>query len=353
MDYAQTTLPYVTAALPGTGGALKRTAAHFCVTELPAYLPDGNAEGKFLYLELERQGQSTRQVSEAVAQAFAVSREDIGTAGQKDTVATVRQWFSVRLESKAARTGWEERLAALRGLYTVHQAAWHGNKLKTGHLRGNRFAVVISDVGPEALSRAQAVVEQLRATGVPNYYGPQRFAQDNLARAVGLLRGERKVRDPWQARFLTSVFQSHVCNLYLARRVEAGLFGQILIGDLCTKLASGGMFDCVEAATDQPRYLSGEISYTAPMPGRAMRAPAPGTAAAEFEDSVLQPCAEDIARIRADGTRRAGCLRPAELAVQAHPEGLSVTLELPRGSYATVVLREIMKNDAALAESED
>jgi tRNA pseudouridine13 synthase len=53
----------------------------------------------------------------------------------------------------------------------------------------------------------------------------------------------------------------------------------------------------------------------------------------------------------AEGTRRAARL-PARIAVEDEGDGYRARFELPKGSYATVVLRELMKGEAEVPEEE-
>ena len=54
----------------------------------------------------------------------------------------------------------------------------HTNKLKVGHLKGNRFKIRLRNLNhpvQEAVPVAERVMEILATKGVPNYFGPQRF----------------------------------------------------------------------------------------------------------------------------------------------------------------------------------
>ncbi|MFI5317402.1 MAG: tRNA pseudouridine(13) synthase TruD, partial [Myxococcota bacterium] len=109
-------------------------AAHFQVTELPAYEPSG--AGEHLYVLVEKEGVNSDDVGEALVRATGRERRDVGYAGRKDRAAIARQWFSVRLADETSLA----RLAApAGGRIDVLQVARHRNKLRLGHLHGNRF----------------------------------------------------------------------------------------------------------------------------------------------------------------------------------------------------------------------
>jgi tRNA pseudouridine13 synthase len=114
---------------------------------------------------------------------------------------------------------------------TVNSAQWHKNKLKPGHLLGNRFCITVSGLNmptDEAQRRATAIVAQLKQRGAPNFFGLQRFGREggNIVKGRELLLEERRVPDRWLRRFLLSSYQSYLCNRYLVRRLANGRCGQ-------------------------------------------------------------------------------------------------------------------------------
>jgi tRNA pseudouridine13 synthase len=346
---SQRTLPFVTPELPGSGGALRATPEDFRVDEVPAYLPSGS--GSHLYLLVEKRGRTTRDALRALARALGVPERDAGYAGLKDREAVTTQWLSFPV----ARDPDPARLAE-PGLL-VKAVSRHGNKLRPGHVRGNRFEVVVR--GGD-LARAQACAAALSARGLPGYFGPQRFGADGLNAVTGraLLRGERTPeaaragRDRFLRRLCISAFQSELFNRWLAERIQDGLFATALLGDVLKKLDSGGIFTCEDPALDGPRVERFEISPAGPMFGHKLK-PAAGEAAAR-EARILEAAGvgqADLERGRgeAEGTRRAARL-PIAVALGPAGDGYLARFELPRGCYATVVMRELMKSEGELPE---
>jgi tRNA pseudouridine13 synthase len=235
---------------------------------------------------------------------------------------------------------------------TVHWARYHRNKLKAGHLLGNRFQITVTDLAvsqTEALTRAAAIVEELRRRGLPNFFGAQRFGHDgaNVGKGLALLQEQRRERNPWLRKFLISSYQSYLCNRYLAHRLVSGAFDRLLVGDVAKKYATGGMFDVVDLAAEQARYLAQEISFTAPLFGSKMWAAKEEAAA--FENAILvQADLPETAwqRARVEGTRRLGRLLLPDLQIEPRDEDkLVFQFSLPKGAFATIVLREFMKVD--------
>jgi len=339
-------LPCITPDLPGIGGKIKERPEHFIVEELPLYRPEGS--GQHLYINLTRENLTTLELQKKLADLFGLRPSSVGFAGIKDKHARTTQTFSLmvgRAEEgflNTVKKKIEESLPV-----TVNWASLHRNKLRRGHLLGNRFAITITGLSEpkKALVQARKIADRLKRTGLPNYFGPQRFSKDNIRRGLDIIKG-KKTGSRWLRRFFISSYQSYLCNCYLARRLEMGLFDRILPGDIAKKYSTGGLFQVKDVREARLRYERGEISFTAPIFGSRMR-PATGPAR-ELEQAVLEQSDVTLEQLReagAKGTRRLGRLLVQNLELKLVPEGLLLTFSLPKGAFATTVLREIMKND--------
>jgi tRNA pseudouridine13 synthase len=345
------TLPFITADLPGIGGEIKATPAYFVVEEMPLYEPTG--DGQHIYVRLTREGWTTRALLKRLADLFGLQQVDIGCAGLKDKHARVTQTFSLLLPNVDETTVVQRIEDALP--VNVAWARRHRNKLKAGHLLGNRFRIVVLNSSSDALTQGRVIAQALGERGLPNYYGAQRFGvnSDNALRGREALLG-RGPRERWLKRFLLSAYQSALFNAWLARRLGRGWFDRLLTGDIAKKTDTGGLFEVVDAEIEQPRFDRQEITYTGPIYGARMRwaKGEPG----DLERAVLEAAEvtpETLHRARLGGSRRPACLFLRELAVEPHPDGLLVTLTLPKGAYATTVLREIMKAPAVAIPEEE
>lgn len=333
--------PLASATLPGVGGQIKLELEDFVVEEIPAYEPSGT--GSHLYLWIEKHDMGAEFFVRQVAQRLGIRPGDIGTAGMKDRRAVTRQWVSVP-ESAEGQLGQLES-ADLRLLKTSR----HNNKLKPGHLRGNRFSIVIRDVADDALGRATPIVDVLQRDGLPNYYGEQRFGREGETVDLGwaLLRGTANAkRNPFLKKLALSAVQSQLFNEYVARRINDGLMRTVLAGDVMAKWPVGGMFTSTDAATDQQRLEQREIIPAGPMFGKKMFAAA--SVAAQRETAVLEEHKLMMDSFRGfgsllDGTRRHNFVYVDELKCEKDPAGLRLQFALPAGSYATVLLNEVMK----------
>jgi len=395
--------PHLTAGLPGTGGQIKVIPADFQVVEIPLYVPSGR--GQHTYLTIEKEGLTTFQAIHRVARALGVNPRAVGYAGLKDAHARTVQTISVGDVSP-------ERAMALDlpGI-RVLTAERHTNKLRVGHLRGNRFTIRVRAVGPEALARAEAILDVLARRGVPNYFGEQRFGvrgnthllgralvrgdargfvdrfvgmphqaetpiirearalyeQGNLARALETwprnMEPERRVvqilldhpGDLERAvrcvpsrlrRFYVSAYQGALFNRVLARRLPR--LDRLQAGDLAWIHGKGAVFLVEDPAAEQPRADRLEISPSGPLYGYRMTVPQgePGRA----EQAVLEEERIALESMRVPGVRLKGARRPLRVPLREvrvwYDEGLMLSFVLPPGSYATVVLSEIIKGQA-------
>jgi tRNA pseudouridine13 synthase len=168
---------YLTAGQPGIGGQLKVEPEDFYVEEIPLYLPVG--QGQHVYVEIEKRGLSTYAAIKILARALGVSPNAIGYAGLKDAQAVTRQTLSIdNIQPEAVEALNIPHIKIL-------QVKRHHNKLKIGHLMGNRFVIRVRYVTEEALPRAEAILATLVQKGAPNFFGEQRFGHRNNTHRLG------------------------------------------------------------------------------------------------------------------------------------------------------------------------
>ncbi|MGB7158788.1 MAG: tRNA pseudouridine(13) synthase TruD, partial [Tepidisphaeraceae bacterium] len=413
------TLPYLTPDFLGIGGTIKNRAEDFFVQEIPLYEPGG--AGEHVYVEIQKVNLTTFEAVNRIAAALRLSSRDIGFAGLKDAKAVSRQVLSI--------VGTTEQ--AVMGLrvpdVTINWAIRHENKLRLGHLSGNRFAIKIRNVNPTDVVKLRPVIEDIRKRGMPNYFGEQRFGRrnDNDRLGAALIRGDNKdvlhlllgspdpavddeeslearrafdagdfpnamrlfprrsgmerrilarfakERRPGAAvrmidekirRLWVSALQSKMFNDVLARRIDS--LDRLLDGDLAYKHENGACFRVESAATEQPRADAFEISPTGPLIGYRMTLPEGEPLRVEQEvlsAAQLTPEAFRVAgKHKVKGARRPLRVRPEDVQLEGgvddHGAHVTVAFTLSAGSFATVLLRELMKSDgkpAAASPAED
>lgn len=395
--------PYLTSCISGCGGTIKESPEDFKVEEIPSYLPCGS--GEHCYLTIEKRGITTLEAIHRIAARLKVSERDAGYAGMKDSVGVTRQTISLQ------RVSPEKALELELDGVKILSASRHTNKLKLGHLKGNRFHVVVRGMSADAAQNVPAVLELLQRRGVPNYFGYQRYGVQGNSHLIGtaMLRGDwqgaaghligepdalrdeqwrgaviaykqgdlvrslqlfphhcRSERDllqrlisrpeafekafsvinPRLKKLYLSACQSFLFDQVVAQRINH--IDEVLTGDLACKHINGACFMVENADIETQRARSFEISATGPIFGCRMKLPE--SKSLELELAVLEKesvCLEDFdmpGGLRMEGERRP--LRvPLEQPVwQVDANSLSIGFSLPKGSYATSVLREIMKN---------
>lgn len=350
--------PLLTTDLPGIGGRIKHVPEDFEVEEIPAYEPCGS--GDFLYLWLEKRDLGAEYFVRQVAKRLDLPIGAVGTAGLKDRHAVTRQMVSVPVQAEAQLPQLEgEGIRLLR-------TSRHTNKLKAGHLHGNRFRILIRDAAAESASLLPPVLERLRREGLPNYYGPQRFGRDGETLRLGLAMLEasggrqpaatKLPRSPFLRKLALSAAQSALFNQYLGQRLTDGLLRQVLLGDVMSKRPFGGLFVVQDLAREQARFDAGETVHAGPIFGRKTFAAA--GPAADREVTILQAAGLTSASFSGfgklvQGTRRPNLVFVDDLQAAVEPDGVRLTFTLPAGSYATVLLREVMKADLDTTEAAD
>ena len=349
--------PLWTADLPGIGGRIKSQPEDFEVEEIPAYEPSDS--GDYLYLWIEKRDMGAEFFQRQLARRLDLPTGEIGTAGLKDRHAVTRQMVSVPGHV-------EDRLSQVEGDgIRLLRVSRHGNKLKPGHLHGNRFRILIRDVDAAAITGIEPLLDRLRTLGMPNFYGSQRFGREGETVLLGLslLRDEplestgrkAQVRSPFLRKLALSAAQSGLFNHYLASRIKDGLLRTALPGDVMAKWPFGGMFVAEDPVAEQARLDAREIVPAGPIFGRKTF-PAAGLAAAREavvleEARVLPNAFRNFGKLMM-GTRRHNLIYLTDLAAQQEVDGVRVTFSLPAGSYATVLLREIIKNEI-VSDSEE
>lgn len=340
-------VPLATPELPGSGGQIRATVEDFRVTEIPAYEPSG--EGEHVYLFVEKRGHTTKFLVEELSRQLGLKTSEVGAAGLKDRHAVTRQWLSVprRVEKRVSGFSMPD--------VTVLQVSAHTNKLGIGHLRGNHFRIRVSGVPDGGAARVEAVLAKLAVTGVPNSFGPQRFGRQgrNAVRGLELVQ-DRRLRGPESIsmkRFLIGSLQSLLFNRYVARRQELGVFDGLLLGDVVKKHDTGGLFTVENAELETGRAKRLEVSATGPLYGKKVM-PALGPSRA-LEDEVLAEFNlgwEAFSGRR--GSRRITRVRLEDLDFQPGEGEYWLSFTLPKGSFATVVLRELTKEPVDAPEDE-
>ncbi|MBY6063173.1 tRNA pseudouridine(13) synthase TruD [Pseudidiomarina sediminum] len=343
MSDSLTTLAYLHGA-PQVNAQFRATNSDFQVVEQLDVEDEGAGEHQWLWVA--KSGANTTFVARQLAEFAGVDERQVSYAGLKDRHAETWQWFSVQLPG--------QQLLAWHDLkhpeFRVERALLRSKKLKLGYHQGNAFRLRLRDVDdvPALHQRWQQIIEQ----GVPNYFGEQRFGHDgqNLTKARAWLTGElsRKQVKRWsrqQQGLLLSSVRSALFNQIVSARIAAQRL-QPEADDFLLLQGTRSFFR-VEALDDAlaQRFASGDVQLSAPLAG-SWREPWQDHLS-PFEYEQLQQEAELLAglqRQRVDLARRALLLLPQDTAWhEVDATTIELSFRLPRGSFATSVLRELIQ----------
>ena len=395
---------------PVISGVIKVRPEDFVVEELPLYDPVG--KGEHLYLGIRKMGMPHTEMIRLLRQHFRVSEHAIGYAGMKDKVAVTTQQVSIHLPD-----GEPDSLDVRDKRMDVLWARRHLNKLRRGHLIGNRFSIRIRETDPLKAPQVLAQMRRLESVGVPNYYGFQRFgyrsnthllgyhalcedwksALDELIGATGTAFPERQreARELYDAgdytgslkfwsrnehaevaalralskgashmeavrrinkytlNFWISAYQSMVFNRVLDRRLTDGMLDELNVGDVAMRHDSRRQFvvhqEIHDDASLADSVASLDISATGPIWGRHMLEPLGACREVELaalaESGATRELLEDSSLVPR-GTRRPLRIKASHVEVDSGVDEnggyIRTAFDLPRGSYATVLLRELV-----------
>lgn len=406
----------------GIGGTIRNQYEDFYVEEIPDLIPTG--EGPNVWIWIEKIGRTTLDVVLDIARDLHIDRKRMGFAGMKDKKARTRQWICISNMDSEEQF---EQVKALSGhIYKTDflKVIRGRKKLRMGQLKGNKFRILIRDIDDVEKSAeiASDILKQLEVTGVPNYFGWQRFGkprtnthlvgealvENDLKKAVGRYIGNpteeeheenqkaRKAYDdgdlekslelmgkgmryekmmirelikdskkgeltdksyknalhalpkPLQRMFVHA-YQSFLFNAAVSKRVEMGI-NKYIEGDIIINNEERIVRDKTPEEY-QELIDTFQVNPTSPLYGT--KVPFAGGTVGEMEKSILDNYGlskEDfevpkMPRLGSHGLRRSMRFQVWDTSAIATDEGVLTEFSINKGSYATAVLREVMKKD--------
>ncbi len=331
--------------------------------EVPLYEFSGS--GEHLVMRIRKKDLTTWQLVQKISEATGCKVRDIGYAGLKDKDGLTTQYISIHKRyENAIKNLSDEKIKIL-------SATYHNNKIRVGHLKGNNFFIRLKKVKSFEAQKLTNVLNSIEKMGMPNYFGYQRFGidKDNYKIGKEILLGKKSVKSRKKRDFFISAYQSHLFNLWLSKRVEMSKlfdafdekelaklfiypkelikalkkqkhFLKIFIGDILHHYPYGKAFECLELKDEIGRFEKKEITLTGLLPGfRVKRAT---NEAGKIEDEFYSECDSFLDKMQ--GSRRFAWIFPDILTKEYREDNgwYEFSFFLPKGSYATVLLEELL-----------
>lgn len=324
---------------PTATGVVKAFAEDFFVAEELGFTPDG--EGEHVLVRLRKEGCNTQFVAENLARFARIAARSVSYAGLKDRHAVTEQWFCLHLPGRDLPDFSQLVLEGCQVLAVTR----HRKKLRIGTLRGNAFRLVLRHISDSA--EVEERLRRVAAQGVPNYVGEQRFGRggNNLQQARRWAADQIRVKERAKRSFYLSAARSALFNQLVSERLKAGCFSRVLAGDALQLAGRGSWFvaEDEEMSVLQQRLDAGELRITAALPGEGDGGV--GGEALAFERRVLSEYVDLqalLTRERVASARRAVLLQPQAMAWNWWDDAtVELTFDLPAGSFATSVVREL------------
>jgi tRNA pseudouridine13 synthase len=324
---------------PCANGEIRIFPEDFVVEEQLSFEASGTGEHAFLYIQ--KTGENTEYVARMLARFAGVRQRDISFAGLKDRHAVTSQWFSVWLPGKPDPDWSQFESDSIK----VLQAIRHARKLKRGVLSGNRFKLTIRNWRGDSLKTVEQL-QTIKDHGIANYFGSQRFGNQgqNVNKALAMFQGAKVGRE--QRSLYLSSARSFLFNNILGFRVSQQLWNQAVAGDVFSFDGSHTIFKSEQPDDEiQHRLQAGLIHPTGALWGRGESGVSLDTLAIEQEIIASHTeLAQGLIDCQVDQDRRALRVNVPDLQWQfIEDDVLVLEFTLPAGSYATALLREIVR----------
>lgn len=329
-------LAYLQKIPPKQTALLKAECADFVVKEQLGY--DMSGDGEFVAVKVRKTDCNTLFVGEQLAKFAGISARNMSYAGLKDRKAVSEQWFSLQMPGQPTPDFSQFSLEGVE----ILEVTRHQRKIRIGSLQGNHFEILLRNA--EETDELKVRLDFLAKNGFPNYFTEQRFGRDgnNLTQALRWANGEIKVKDRHKRSFYLSAARSEIFNLIVSKRMELDLAQQILLGDVLQLNGSHSWFlvdESEDLAQLQQRLAQQDVLLTAPLIGEEEKS------AVDFEHEIFAQHQALFALMRQErmkAARRPILMQPQQFQWKFEPNGLRLQFDLPAGSYATALIRELV-----------
>ena len=345
-----------------------KNSKDFTVEEIPLY--EFSGEGEHIVVAIRKKDMTTWEMLSYISSALGVKQKEIGYAGLKDKDGMTVQHISLPRNFESAIKDLTH--PNIKILSVVR----HKNKIKLGHLAGNKFFIRLKKIMPSDFAKLKNGLKTIEKEGMPNYFGYQRFGRDGKNHELGrdIAHGIKKERNQNLKRFFISAYQSYLFNDWLDFRIKLSRltesfdkkeledalkshfasrdiamdakigaelkkqkqFFKIIDGDAMCHYPHGRLFFAEDMKAEGDRFASREIAPTGLLCGENNKS-AKGSAF-EIEKYFVD------AKVKALGDRRYAWIFPTDCSIEYDEEEAhaKIRFSLPKGSYATGLLEELV-----------
>jgi len=337
-----------------------QSVERFHVEEIPLYKPSG--KGEYLFLNIKKYDLSTWRLIHVIKQATGADDKDIGYAGLKDKSATAIQQISIPKRYEKLLTNIDTKRIE------ILSTSYNHSPLKIGHLKGNKFKIVLTNITAPDASRFMKLAKKMSQSGIPNYFGYQRFGEDGKSWQQGkeIAQSGKRLKGA-KERLLVSAYQGYLFNRWLAQRIGISKvitehtptvaaqrleypialveelakqphFFKIFLGDCTLNYPQGKSNYCKDMTHTALRFSRAELAPTGLLAGDQV-------ARAQSDARHLEEPYDDDELSRVHGDRRWAWIWPSDVdgEYDHHTHSLTIEFYIPKGSYATSFLEELGK----------
>ena len=336
----------------------KQSKDDFVVTEIPLY--EFSGEGEHMILKIRKKDLATWDALEIIAKNIGCKNREIGYAGLKDKNAMTIQYISIH-------RSYEDKINNfIHPQIKILEKTYHNNKIKIGHLKGNRFFIRLKRVTPMHNIKLESALRQIAINGMANYFGYQRFGLDgdNYKKGQALINGTLKVRDKKLRGMYINAYQSFLFNSWLSKRIEISkvIDGfkaseiseklyldesvikeiqkqkhpfKVLKGDVFNHYPYGKLFYIENIKEESEKFYLHDRVPTGLLSGNKTK---------YAIDDALRFEQEFIKQTKENGSRRFAWIFPQDISSEYKEEKnwFELSFELPKGSYATELIGELL-----------
>ncbi len=302
-----------------------KNADNFFVEEIPLY--SYMHTGEWLMLKIRKKNITTIEMIKKIARFLNIPLDMIGYAQLKDKDALSVQWISIPRKYRNEINKFSDKDIK------ILEQDLHRNKLKTGHLKSNKFFVRLKKVNLMSAKILLSILKDIQEYGIPNFFGEQMV---NTYQA--------KLFNDWlkERIKLSSVFELNEKELLNAGykkdfikfiKMQKHPF-KLLLGDVMSHYPVGRLFYFEQ--NESERFFKKEISPTGLLPGKKVLR-------AKDKSKEIEKKYDEA--IPAGGDRRIAWIFPEIVDKKYNKDKawFELSFILPKGSYATVLI-DLLKN---------